>query len=170
MEPLATIEELIARLPFVMDEDETREAEGALEDLSDDARYYGKASWLSTAVTPPQVCRMVVKAAVRHMKNPDGYTQSRAGDETLGWDGKGAEAGSAYFIDREIKQLQTMAGATGFYSVPLNAWNTRQCTVIEGLVPCEGTSTPFPMFSSDLSPWGPCDRELGACTRNGCCR
>lgn len=152
MEPLATIEELANRLPFVMDEDELREAEGALEDLSDDARHYGKPGWLTTAVTPPQVSRMVLRAAVRHMKNPDGYTQSRAGDETLAWDKKGPDAGSAFFTEREIKQLQTMAGATGFYSAPLNAWNTKQCAP-EGLVKCEGTDEPFPLFSSDESPW-----------------
>lgn len=152
-EPLATMEELIARLPFVMDEDETREAEGALEILSDDARFYGKASWLTPATTPPQVCRMVVKAAVRHMKNPDGYTQSRAGDETLAWDSKGSEAGAAAFTAREIKQIQQMSGHVALFSVPVTAWNTRPRRHVEGLVPCDGTSTPFPYYSTDECPW-----------------
>ncbi len=151
MEPLATIEELAARLPFVMDEDEEREAMGALEDLSDDARHYGKSSWTEPATTPPQVSRLVLKAAARHMKNPDGYTQSRAGDETLAWDEKGEEAGAAYFIPREIDQLRRLAGITKIFSVPMVAWGTK-CRHREGLVPTEGGS-PFPLFNSDEHPW-----------------
>ena len=152
MEALVTIEQLAARLPFVMDADELREGSGALDDLSDDARTYGKLSWTIQATTPRQVRNLILRAAVRHMKNPDGFTQSRAGDETLGWTDRGEDAGAAYFTDREIKMLRLLNGKSTFHSVDTTAWGptrTRQ----EGLVPDEGSNEPIQMFSSDNEPW-----------------
>lgn len=155
MEPLATIEELAAQLPFEMDDGEVREAEGALASLSDDARFYGKEIWVHTGVTPGPVCRMVLRAANRHMKNYDGYSQSRAGDETVAWSNQdGAEAGSAHFTDREIAQLRRYAGKSKLHSAPVSAWGTnlRSGYRAEGMVPTEH-GAPFPMFSSDTEPW-----------------
>ncbi|MFE7553213.1 hypothetical protein ACFU6J_35050, partial [Streptomyces gardneri] len=45
------------------------------------------------------------------MRNPNGYTQSRAGDETLAWsDAHGRGAGSVYFTREEIRFLEELAG------------------------------------------------------------
>lgn len=150
MEALVSVEELAARLPFVMDEDETREAEGALEDLSDDARSYGRATWLNPTSAPRQVRNLVLRAAARHMKNYDGFTTSRAGDESVGWTDRGEQAGSAYFTAAEIKLLRGLSGRGGFASVPLSTWQNTAGSV--GYVPVAGGGDPFPMFASD-EPW-----------------
>lgn len=152
MAALATVAELAARLPFVMDDDETREATGALEDLSDDARHYGKSSWVDAATTPRQVVSLVLKAAGRHMKNFEGFTQSRAGDETLTWTDRGHNAGSAYFTKSEIAILTQMAGVSAIFSVPITAWGPK-VSGWEGLVPVEYGGDKFPLFGSDTSPW-----------------
>jgi hypothetical protein len=136
MEALATVEQLADRLPFVMDAGEIREAQGALEDLSDDARHLGKQSWGDAATAPSEVVRLVLRAASRHMKNYDGFTQSRAGDETVAWNDKGEEAGAAYFTEAEKKKLKALAGNhSGFHSVSAAAWGspTRSLRVEDNL-------------------------------------
>lgn len=171
MEALVTVEELADRLPFVMDADDEREATGALEDLSDDARYYGSDSWVDALTTPRQVRNLVLRAAVRHMKNYEGFIQSRAGDETLVWTDRGEDAGSAYFTRREQNALRQMAGkGGGLGSFDTTAWGTSEHHrhvgrrysrheralpmpgPIEGLVP-DGTGGMVPYYSCDDSPW-----------------
>lgn len=147
---LVSVEELAARLPFVMDDDEEREAEGALEDLSDDARSYGRATWLTQATTPRQVKNLVRRAAARHMKNYDGFTTSRAGDEAVGWTDRGEQSGSAYFTQSEIKLLRGLSGRGGFASVPLSGYQDTRGAV--GYVPAAGGGDPFPMYAGD-GPW-----------------
>ncbi|WP_405056969.1 hypothetical protein OG474_30045 [Kribbella sp. NBC_01505] len=161
--PLATVVELADKLPFTMGEDEKREAKLALETLSDDARFYGKPRWTNPFVTPPSVVRLVLKAANRHMKNYEGFTQSRAGDETVAWDGQGEDAGSARFSAAEKKQLQQLGNRAKIYSTPVSAWGTirrhdRPDCLPAGFVPAEHGS-PFPMFCGD-GPWCEC----GGCT------
>jgi len=106
---IATVEELQARLDWVLDSGEQGVAAGALDDLSDDARYYGSASWSSTTA-PRQVKSLVLRAAARYMRNPDGYVTSRAGDETLAWSDLGEDAGTAHFTSTEQKMLAKLAG------------------------------------------------------------
>lgn len=122
--PLATVEELQSRLAYTMTEDDKREAAGALESLSDDARSYGRSSWTEEANTPGSVKRLVLKAAARYMKNYEGYVQSRAGDETLGWTDLGEAAGSPYFTDEERAALGSFSGASALYTAPVVAWGT----------------------------------------------
>lgn len=127
MDPLVSVPELAARVPFVMTDDEVREAEMALESLSDDARYYGKASWIDANSAPQQIKNLVLRAAARHMKNYEGYVQSRAGDEGLMWTDRGEEAGSAYFTKSEVRILQSYSGNrnSGFHSSDSFAWSTK---------------------------------------------
>lgn len=148
---LATIAELTQRLDWTLDEDETRAANGALEELSEQALYYGKPTWTDLTV-PRLVKNVVLAAAARYLRNPDGYTQSRAGDETLVWSDRGHDAGTAYFTEREIKMIRATAGATGFGSAPITAWGTRSFPTI-GYVPVQGGGDPFPMFADHLEPW-----------------
>ena len=90
MEPLATLTDLEHRVDWALDEDEKRLAE---------SRAGGRVrpgSALRPRAGPPTRCRvwsrtLVLAACVRYLRNPDGYTQSRAGDETLAWDGQGRE-------------------------------------------------------------------------------
>ena len=149
----ATVPELQARLDWELDAGEQGVAQGALEDLSDDARYYGSASW-DSGNAPRQVKTLVLRAAARFMRNPDGYLQSRAGDETLIWGDRGHESGSAYFTDKEQQQLAQLAGKNqGFYSVEVTAWGPTNPDG-PGYVPVDGSTyagTPkdFPLFQQE---------------------
>lgn len=159
MAALATTDTLAARLPFVMSADELRDAQGALDDLSDEARYLGNSTWVDAEHTPTEVCNLVLKAAARFMKNPDGYTVSRAGDESVGWSDRRTnvdEAGSAYFSSAEKERLRDLGGRqnSGFHSVGMFAFQTQpNGTSPEGFVPVEGSDYMFPMFSNDEDPW-----------------
>lgn len=110
---LVGINDLTARLPFVMDEDETREANGALTDLSFDAQSIGSAGWTTPENTPQAVKNLIVRAAARHMKNYEGYTVSRAGDETVQWQEHDV-AGQATFTKDEKQMLKQMGGRLPF--------------------------------------------------------
>lgn len=153
-EPLADIEQLAERLPFVMDDDETREATGALEDLSDEARFYGKPQWINPTVTPQPVIRLILRAAQRHMKNYEGFTTSRAGDETAMWTDRGESSGSATFTADEKARIKEYGGnqRPGFYSVNTFAATRRPRQHVAGLVPAQGGGM-IPYFADDCEPW-----------------
>lgn len=153
MTALVTLEQLAARMPFVMNDDEEREAVGVLDDLSDDARTFGKITWTTPERTPQQVKNLILRAAVRHMKNPEGFVQSRAGDEQVTWTDRGEGSGSAEFTEREVKALRLMAGnqGAGLFSVGTYAWGRIPRAPL-GLVPDEGSNEPIQMFN-DGSPW-----------------
>jgi hypothetical protein len=152
MEPYATLDELTQRLDFTLDADETRIATAALEDASDLARSYGR-DWDAASV-PRLVRTLVLKACRRYLNNPNGYTQSRAGDETLGWnDTAGENAGTVYFSAEEQKLLASLAGqAAGLASVPVTAWGPQRKRPV-GWVPVEGRGKPFPLFADEVSHW-----------------
>ena len=150
MEPFATLEELQNRLDWTLDEGEERVAEAALEDASDLARAYGRTWWdetLSENTAPRLVRTLVLKACARYMKNYQGYTQSRAGDETVMWaDAAGENLGQVYFTRDEIKMVEGLAGKrTALISVPVIAWRSKPLD--NGTVP-DGTAAGknFPMF------------------------
>lgn len=120
-EEIATLEELQARLDWQLDTGEQAVAKGALEDLSDDARFYGSQRW-DELTAPRQVRSLVLRAAARYMRNPDGFVQSRAGDETIIWSDNGEEAGTARFTENERKILGALAGrGQGIVSVGITA-------------------------------------------------
>jgi hypothetical protein len=90
------------------------------------------------------------------MTNPSGYTQSRAGDETLGWnDTQGENAGTVYFTDEERKLLAEIGGKrAGLMSAEVSAWNSVRRPVSVGLVPVDKPGEdPFPLFSDEVEPW-----------------
>lgn len=152
MEPLATLQELTNRLDWSLDADELRIAAGALEDASDLARGYGR-DW--DADSAPRLVRtLVLNACRRYMNNPNGYTQSRAGDETLGFnDAAGENAGTVYFTADEQKLLKGLAGkASGLVSVPVTAWGPQRNSSV-GWVPVQGGGKPFPLFADEVEPW-----------------
>lgn len=119
---IASLPELQVRLEWDLDSGEQAIAQGALEDLSDDARFYGSQRW-DSETAPRQVKSLVLRAAVRYMRNPEGFVQSRAGDETVIWSDKGEDAGTAHFTEREQKILGAIAGrGQGLTSVNTFAW------------------------------------------------
>lgn len=154
MADLATYEDLAARLDWTLDEDEKRIGESALEDLSDEARFYGRDSWEDPTSAPRMVCKLVLKAAVRYMRNPDGYTTSRAGDETLAWNNDySGQAGAAHFTDDEIKHLKQMGGkSAGIFSAPITAFHGVKKSNSVGWVPTPN-GEPFPLFASETDPY-----------------
>ncbi|MFE4451424.1 hypothetical protein [Streptomyces sp. NPDC056796] len=155
MADFATLEELKGRLDWTLDADEERIATTALEDASDLARLHAGREWPEATSAPRLVRTLVLKACKRHMNNPAGYNQSRAGDETLGWnEDQGENAGTVYFSREEIKLLAQLGGQRpGLYSAEISAWNSRIRPVAAGLVPVDGGGDKFPLFSSDEHPW-----------------
>lgn len=157
MTALATTAQLAERLPFVMDEDETREAEGALEDLSDDARHYGKPTWSNPENTPQPVINLILRAAARHMKNPDGYVTSRAGDEAITWTDRGELSGSATFTREEQLRLKEYGGFQGrrLHSVNTFAATNRPAPERPAgeYVYGQGDSEPIHYFRHEREPW-----------------
>lgn len=155
MAVLATIDELKATLEWTLDPGEERIAAGALDTLSEDARFYGRETWADPASCPRQVHNLVLKAARRFMRNPDGYTTSRAGDETLNWTDRGEESGEAHFTDREVKMIETIAGKTRFMSAALSAWGPVRKQQGAYTVPVAGYDgeKAFPYFADPTEPY-----------------
>lgn len=150
--PFATVEELVDRLDWDLDAKEMRMAAAALEDASDLARGIGKESWVDSTIAPRLVRVTVLNACKRYMQNPAGYTQSRAGDETLGWADLGDKAGSVFFTDDEERLIRGLAGqASGLYVANTYAWSARPDKV-DVFVPVsltrDGMFGPFPMFAA----------------------
>lgn len=152
MESLVTLDDVDERLPFELDDDERREATNTIESLSDDARHYGSSAWTEHGNTPRSVRNLILRAATRHLKNPDGYTQSRAGDETLAWTDRGHDSGSAYFTAREVEMLRTIAGriTEKLHSVPVFVATSAEFADAS-TVPTQGGS-PIPYFNGS-EPW-----------------
>lgn len=147
---LVDIIDLEARLPFIMDADEKREAEGALADLSWDAQSIGSAKWTTPLNTPQSVKNLIVRAAARHMKNYEGYTQSRAGDETVQW-AEQDTPGTATFTRDEKQMLKQMGGKMPFIGgVSVVAWNSRPTTTTQYAPTTSGSPIPY---WYDGSPW-----------------
>lgn len=155
MAVFATLDELKNRLDWTLDADEERIAQAALEDASDLACHYGK-EWADAPSAPRMVRTLVLRACKRYMDNPQGYNQSRAGDETLGWSDKapqaGDAAGSVHFNKGEQALLRGLAGGRpGIYSAPISAWGPQRKSPV-GMVPVDYDGDPFPMFAGD-EPW-----------------
>lgn len=159
---LATLPELQSRLDWELDSGEQGVATAALADLSDDARFYGSQRW-DSATAPRQVKSLVLRAAARFMRNPDGYVQSRAGDETIVWnDAAGEDAGTAHFTEREEKILAALAGrGQGIVSVQAVAHGPARRSGpryidpstdgldYDGTINATTEAKPFPVYSED---------------------
>lgn len=161
----ATLDELKARLDWTLDADEERIATSALEDASDLAVYHVGRDFADAASAPRLVRTLVLKACKRYMANPQGYTQSRAGDETLGWnDTQGENAGTVYFTNDEQKLLMEIGGRKGgIVSVGVSAWNSNirlyrsrrgrhGNDLPAGFVPSEAGKD-FPFYASEDDVW-----------------
>lgn len=142
MEPFATVGELTNRLDWDLSPQELNMAAEALEDASTLVRAYGR-DWPHDAA-PALAKTLTLKSAARYMRNPDGYTQSRAGDETVAWTDRRGENEGVYLSDTEIKLLTKLVrGQGGIVSVQLMAWRT---TTVPATVPVPtgDGNKPFP--------------------------
>src|SRR5690606_24446649 len=142
VEPLVTLEELEAKLGQTLDDEEKRDAEGALEEASMLVRHYG-APWPDPAKAPQVAKTLVIRSVKRYLKNPEGYTQSRAGDESVAWDGLGDRAMAPYLTKAERQMAASAAGRGGVTSAPIQPWGElRECQDI--IVPStDGRPFPF---------------------------
>jgi hypothetical protein len=121
---LASVADVNNRLDFDLDDAEKVAVSSALEDLSEEARFYSsEGSWEDPDTAPNLVKTIIVKAVARWARNMNGYVVSRAGDEAVGWAAAEAEAGSPSFSVREVKLLKAIGagrrstGAFGTISV-----------------------------------------------------
>lgn len=142
----ADLADLEDRLDFQLSEEQMRMASAALEDASHMARHYSGLQWPDHSA--PQIARAIVLNVVaRYIRNPDGYTQSRAGDESVSWsDGNGADLSPLRFTGDEQGILRNLGRPVGFGSFGTFAWRSKPLPVDTVYVPAEGRS-PFPMFS-----------------------
>jgi hypothetical protein len=156
MDSLASVAELRARCDWDFDDNEDRAAAGYLEEASDLARTYGNAAW--TLTTAPRMVKTIVISSVRrYMRNPEGFIQSRAGDETVIFADLGHDAGSIYFTPAEIKLIRGLSGG-GLRTATVNAWGTSaraSHSARVGNVPVAGWpgEKPFPYYADPESPW-----------------
>lgn len=121
--PFVTYETLAEQLDFALDEQGVKQATRRLEMASNLARHYGLDTWTDTAV-PSVVRDIVLNVVERYMRNPDGYTQSRAGDETVAWRDPGDE-GNWYFSENEKEILGSLGKQSfGFGSITMTPWRT----------------------------------------------
>ena len=120
----ADLEEVEDRLDFALDESMTKMALAALDDASVMACEYARVNWPDDAV-PRFVKQMVLNVVARYLRNPDGFTTSRAGDETVSWsDLRGAA--TLRFTDEERADLAAiLMGSPSFGSVGVYAHRPR---------------------------------------------
>ena len=152
MATLLTVDEVKARIDWDLDAGEEKLCLGYLETLSDDARYYAGKEWFTGAEAPPRVLSLILRATVRFLRNPEGASQSRAGDETLMWDNRHNEkAGSPYFTDDEIDELKTLGGSSGGYAFgTLATWSWNNGTGRQDLtIGTDPDGDPMPWVSKD---------------------
>jgi len=146
MEPIASLEELAERIEWEMDTHESRLAQGVLEDLSDQARDLGRGSWTATSA-PRSVKNIISRAAARYMRNPDGFVQSRAGDETVTWTDRGESSGSPVFTRHEQAAIRDSIGHAGFGSFGTYVYTNAKSNALGEFVPVNGGGKPFPFYA-----------------------
>ena len=154
MASLVTIDDVKGRIDWTLSLGEELMAQAAIDDLSEDARYYGQKEWPTPADCPTRILSLILRACVRFLRNPEGASQSRAGDETLMWDNRHNEkAGSPYFTDDEIAEIKGMGGGAGGSSLAFGtlatwAWNngTGRQDLTVGTAP---GSEPMPFIAAE---------------------
>lgn len=122
--PFVTYETLAEQLDFTLDEQGQKQATRRLEMASNLARFYGLDSWTDLAV-PAIVRDIVLNVVERYMRNPDGYTQSRAGDETVAWRDPGDEGN--WYVSSSEKEILAGLGkpSFGIGTVSTVIWGTK---------------------------------------------
>ena len=141
---LTDVEDL---LDFELDEQAQRACVAKLQQASSMARHYARPlgeRWPESRC-PAIVKTIVINVVERYMRNPDNYTQSRAGDETLAWEGSDGK-GSFHFTDEEKEILADVGRASsGLYSVQTYQHNATQ-NPGDAWIPTSSGSF-FPMFA-----------------------
>lgn len=142
---LATIEDVTNRIEGEVTDQMLVMIEAKIDDASDLARHYGSESWAPTTA-PPRVKRIVAIAVARFMNNPTGLSQSRAADETLGWQDSPAPA-ELYFSEIEIEQLGLLGKPVlpKMGTIQITAYQTKYYPYVS--VPVDDGGKPFPFLT-----------------------
>ena len=144
---LVELNDLKARLEWTLSPEEESLALGALEDASELVKFYG-LPW--TADSAPGMAKTIVfNAVTRYLRNPDGFIQSRAGDEMVAWSAEGAMSrGSVSLTGDEVDILAALSGRSTLGTVELTAWGPSTYPN-NGRVSWAPTNPPGKLF-----PWG----------------
>lgn len=143
-EPLASLDDLKARLEFDLDDAKMEGlANAALVDASVLVREYGVDSWTATTA-PPIAVMLTLKAAARFMNNPMSLETARGADETNMW-GESNSKG-VYLEPSEIELLREHRKTNkGLTSVSTTLW---------GRLPVPGQGVPYVLNQSPVSGYG----------------
>ena len=115
-EPLATVQELEARLGWALSEEECAAAEAVLEDVSAVVRSYG-LPWPTADSAPDVVRAVVLSVAERKVRNPEGYRSEIEGSYQYHLPAS-APTGIA-LSETERALVLRAAGIGAVYSVPV---------------------------------------------------
>jgi len=126
--PLAEVRDLEARMKRTFDsEEDLGEAESVLDEASELVREESGQTWVdpeSGLLTTPRIVKVIVlRAAERRLRNPDGLSAETAGDYSYQRNGVGADGGM-FLTPWEIGVLHRQAGRTGMWTQPLTRGDT----------------------------------------------
>lgn len=115
-EPLATVTQLAARLGRTLDTAETAMAAGALADASARVRFAG-LPWPNPELAPAVVVGIVLDAAERRIRNPEGLRSETLGDYQYSRTSSTPTGTSLSGVETAI--IRRAAGFGGLVSVPV---------------------------------------------------
>jgi hypothetical protein len=119
--PLATIPELEARLGRVLTGAELERAEALLDDASALVRDVAGKTWIDPDTgllepVPGSIRWVVLRAAERAIRNPQGFSSESAGDYS--YQRTGVEPG-VYLTEGEEKAIRKATGKKGLWTQPV---------------------------------------------------
>lgn len=132
MEPLASVTDLEIRLGRTFDSSEIPRAVALLEDASELVRdVAGGKTWVDeeTGVlqkVPGSVRWVVLRAAERAVRNPEGYSAESAGDYSF--QRTGVQPG-IYLTDGEERAVRRALGKSGLWTQPVTRGDAYDTTV-----------------------------------------
>jgi len=152
-EPLATVEEVTSRVDRDLTDKEIGTIQGHIEDASALVRFHG-LKW-PTRAEAPALARTITRNSVKRLlHNSEGFTISRAADETVGFADIGDKAGTVYLTDEEKLMLASLAGNdVSISTAAISPYGTQDPNPDVGYVPVSYGGKAFPMFPSEDGPW-----------------
>ncbi|WP_338932632.1 hypothetical protein WEB32_29655 [Streptomyces netropsis] len=118
MTPLADLAALEARLGRTLAGEERTQAEAALADASAQVRAHG-LPWPNPATAPAIVVSVVLAAAERRTRNPDGFRMEMQG--AYQYQLPASLPVGAALSEAEIRLVRSAAGFGGVFSVPMES-------------------------------------------------
>lgn|SRR5690606_2766567 len=121
MLPLATVADLEARLGREFDETETARATALLEDASALVRDVAGKTWIDPETeellpVPGSIRWVVLRAAERAVRNPEGFSAESAGDYS--YQRTGVQPG-IYLTEGEERAIRRAIGKAGLWTQPV---------------------------------------------------